>query len=363
MELGQGALEGMELNSDFWRGKRVFLTGHTGFKGAWLSLWLSELGAQVTGYSIGVPTEPSFFAVARVAQRVRDTRGDVRDCDGLRSAVQAAMPEIVIHMAAQSLVRQSYASPVETYATNVMGTVHVLEAARELPSVRALLVVTSDKCYENREVSRGYRETDPMGGRDPYSSSKGCQEIVTSAYRASFFHATAGTTAVASARAGNVIGGGDWAADRLVPDAMRAFAKGEPLEVRSPASVRPWQHVLEPLSGYLLLTERLFKQGQRWAAGWNFGPLDEDARPVEVVVKRLVQGWGNGARWTTAGGQHPHEAGLLMLDCTKARTELGWTPRWRLDRALDAVIDWYRAWSRRADMQSFSLRQIEDYGG
>ena len=326
-----------------------------------MSLWLSDSGAEVTGYSVDVPTTPSFFEVAGVAGRVRDIRGDIRNANDILAAMHLAVPVIVIHMAAQSLVRESYASPVATYATNVMGTVHLLEAVRQTPSIRAVVVVTSDKCYENREWSRGYRESDPMGGRDPYSSSKGCQEIVTSALRASFFGLANGGAAVASARAGNVIGGGDWAADRLVPDAMRAFSEGKPLEIRNPGAIRPWQHVLEPLSGYLMLAERLYSEGSRWAEGWNFGPLDEDARPVEFVVETLTRRWGDGARWIATPGKHPHEAGLLQLDCTKARTELGWEPKWRLERALDAVIDWHRAFSRGVEMQSFSLQQIEDY--
>jgi CDP-glucose 4,6-dehydratase len=363
VDLGQGALEGLELNSEFWRGKRVFLTGHTGFKGSWLCLWLSEMGAEVTGYSIDVPTDPSLFELARVAERVGDIRGDIRSPDELGKAMREARPELIIHMAAQSLVRHSYDSPVETYATNVMGTVNLLEAIRQISSIRAVLVVTSDKCYENREWSRAFRETDPLGGRDPYSSSKACQEIITSAYRAAFFGPSAGNVAVASARAGNVIGGGDWAADRLIPDAVRAFTLRRPLEVRNPKAVRPWQHVLEPLSGYLSLAERLFSEGQRWAEGWNFGPLDEDAKPVEAVVEHLVMRWGDGARWIAASGSHPHEAGLLTLDCTKSRNELGWKPKWRLDRTLDAVVDWHRAFSRGTDMQSFCVQQIKEYGG
>lgn len=324
-------------------------------------MWLSESGAEVTGYSIDVPTTPSFFEVAKVADRVRDIRGDIRNANDILAAMHLAAPEIVIHMAAQSLVRESYASPVATYATNVMGTVHLLEAVRQTPSVRVVVVVTSDKCYENHEWSRGYRESDPMGGRDPYSSSKGCQEIVTAALRASFFGPANGGAAVASARAGNVIGGGDWAADRLVPDAMRAFSQGKTLEIRNPGAIRPWQHVLEPLSGYLLLAERLYSEGSRWAEGWNFGPLDEDARSVEYVVENLTRRWGDGARWIAPPEKHPHEAELLELDCTKSRTELGWEPKWRLERALDAVIAWHRAFSRGADMQSFSLQQIKDF--
>jgi len=348
------------LTSTFWKGKRVFLTGHTGFKGGWLALWLSELGAEVTGFALDVPTQPSFFETARLSTRMRDLRGDVRHFPEVKAAMAAGQPEVVIHMAAQSLVRRSYAFPVETYSTNVMGTVHVLQAAREITSIRSILVVTSDKCYENREWSRGYRETDPLGGRDPYSSSKGCQEIVTSAFRASFFNGQ-NVAALASARAGNVIGGGDWAEDRLVPDAIRAFEAGKVLEIRNPDAVRPWQHVLDPLAGYMMLAEKLFDGEREFASSWNFGPLNADAQTVRSVADLLVQLWGDGVSWTASNGAHVHEAGLLMLDCTKANKQLQWMPKWSLARALQAVVDWHRAFGKGEDMQSFSLRQIADY--
>ena len=348
----------MVAQGDFWRGKRVFLTGHTGFKGSWLALCLRRLGADVTGYALAPPTSPSLYEMAAVAAGLRDVRGDVRDLDSLQRALQAAAPEIVIHMAAQSLVRASYADPVETYATNVMGTVNLLEAVRRAGSVRAALIVTSDKCYENREWVWGYRENDPMGGFDPYSNSKGCAELVTAAYRSSYFGAG---TAVASARAGNVIGGGDWAQDRLVPDAIRAFAAGKPVEIRNPAAIRPWQHVLEPLAGYLLLAQRLCARGQEAASGWNFGPSEQEARPVAEVVDQLARLWGDGARWQLAAGAHPHEAHHLKLDCSKARAHLGWRPRSSLDEGLAWTADWYRAWHAGADLARITEAQIERY--
>jgi len=348
----------------FWRGKRVFVTGHTGFKGAWLSLWLHKLGARLSGYSLPPATQPSLFEAAKVESLVVTTYDDIRDLEHLSVALRRAEPEIVLHLAAQALVRRSYADPVETYATNVMGTVHLLEAVRACPSVRATIVVTSDKCYENKEWDWGYRENEPMGGHDPYSNSKGCTELVVSAYRASFF----GTETfaqhrmgLASARAGNVIGGGDWAEDRLVPDFIRAIVAGEALRVRSPKAARPWQHVLEPLSGYMVLAQRLCEDGPRYAESWNFGPDDRDAKPVEWLTETLVALWGDGARWTLDGGEHPHEAHYLKLDISKARSQLGWQPRWTLSEALARVVAWHRAHLDGADVRQVAHDQIAAY--
>jgi CDP-glucose 4,6-dehydratase len=351
----------MNANVDpaFWRGKRVFLTGHTGFKGGWLSLWLQHLGAQVHGYALAPEGPHALFVVARVAEGMGSTIGDIRDLSALKAAVHAFRPDIVIHMAAQPLVRLSYAQPVETYAINVMGTVHLLEAVRESPSVRAVVNVTTDKCYENREWAWGYREDEPMGGHDPYSNSKGCAELVSSAYRRSFF--AHGGPALATARAGNVIGGGDWATDRLVPDILRAFEKDKPVVIRNPHSTRPWQHVLEPLAGYLVLAQRLWNDGAAFASGWNLGPRDEDARPVQWIVERLVGLWGDSARWQLDGGDHPHEAHFLKLDISKARAHLGWQPRWRLSEALDHIVTWHRAWLAGDDVRALCLRQIDQY--
>jgi CDP-glucose 4,6-dehydratase len=352
------------MNRDFWRGKRVFLTGHTGFKGAWLSLWLQSLGAELTGFSLKPATDPSLFDVARVGDGMRSQMGDIRDLDVLCSAMQAARPEIVIHMAAQSLVRRSYTNPVETYATNVMGTVHVLEAVRKTAGVRVVVNVTSDKCYENRERTPGYREDEPMGGHDPYSNSKGCAELVTSAYRRSFF--SAGSidqrgVALASARAGNVIGGGDWAEDRLVPDLMRAFMSKRVVVIRNPSAVRPWQHVLEPLRGYLLLAERLWADAPAYADGWNFGPNDEDAMEVGAIVGRVTALWGDSATWQRDTAAHPHEARTLRLDCSKARTRLGWAPVLSLPTALEWIVAWYRCYQAGNDMKQYSLAQLSEY--
>jgi CDP-glucose 4,6-dehydratase len=357
------------IDGNFWHGKRVFVTGHTGFKGSWLSLWLHSLGAEVHGYALEPPTDPSLFDLAGVGELVHSTIADVRDLGALQAAMAAARPEIVIHMAAQPLVRDSYRIPVETYAVNVMGTVNLLDAVRGCPTVRAVVNVTTDKCYENREWAWGYRENEPMGGYDPYSSSKGCSELVTAAYRSSFFNAQQcnGSTpqhgaAVASARAGNVIGGGDWAADRLIPDCIRAILAGAPVAIRNPHAIRPWQHVLEPLSGYLLLAQRLCEQGPRYASGWNFGPADDDARPVGWIVERLCTAWGDGASFQLDGGEHPHEAHYLKLDCSKARAELGWRPRWSLEKALDLIVDWTRAYRDGNGLREVCLRQIEEYG-
>jgi len=349
------------VRPEFWRGKRVLLTGHTGFKGSWLSLWLQSMGAELQGLALDPPTTPSLFTEAQVAKGMSSQIGDIRDLETVRACMMAFQPEIVIHMAAQPLVRLSYHEPVATYATNVMGTVHVLEAARQTASVRAIVNVTTDKCYENREWVWGYREDEPMGGFDPYSNSKGCAELVTSSYRRSFFQQ--GQIALASARAGNVIGGGDWAADRLVPDILRAFERGEPVVIRNPHSTRPWQHVLEPLSGYLALAERLYTEGQSWAEGWNFGPQDDDARPVQWIVEHLVASWGRGASWRLDGGDHPHEAGYLKLDISKVKARMGWRPRWDLGTALEKITVWHQAWLAKDDVRALCLQQIQHYAG
>ncbi len=351
--------QAMQTRPEFWRGKRVLMTGHTGFKGGWLSLWLQSMGAELRGIALPPPTHPALFNVARVAEGMDHREADIRDFASVQRLVKEFQPEIVIHMAAQPLVRLSYQQPVDTYATNVMGTVHVLEAARHAGSVRAIVNITTDKCYENREWVWGYREDEPMGGHDPYSSSKGCAELVSSAYRRSFMK-NAGI-AMATARAGNVIGGGDWAADRLVPDILRALERCEPVLVRNPNAIRPWQHVLEPLSGYLLLAERLFEHGQADAESWNFGPLDEDAKPVRWIVERLCSSWGDGAQWTQQPGDHPHEANFLKLDISKARQRLRWMPRWSLDTALTRITEWHQAWLSGQDMRAFCLHQIIQY--
>ena len=348
----------------FWKGKRVFLTGHTGFKGSWLSIWLHLLGAELTGYALEPPTDPSLFDLARVSEHMTSVIADVRDLERLKTELAAAAPEIVIHMAAQPLVRDSYKIPVETYAINVMGTVHLLEAVRACPSVRAVVNVTTDKVYENREWVWGYRETEPFGGYDPYSNSKGCSELVTAAYRSSYFNPAEYAqhrVALASARAGNVIGGGDWAADRLIPDILRAILAEEPVRIRNPLAIRPWQHVLEPLSGYLMLAQHLYTDGAPFAEGWNFGPTDEDARPVEWIVQRMCRQWGEDARYEVDCGEHPHEAHYLKLDCSKAKSVLGWQPRWALERSLDSIIDWTHAFRRKDDLRQLCLQQIESY--
>lgn len=364
MAIRQGAMEDLGMTGSFWRAKKVFLTGHTGFKGSWLSLWLQQLGAEVTGYALQPPTNPSLFEVAGVATGMTSIIGDIRDGVALGRAMRDAAPDIVIHMAAQPLVRYSYANPVETYSTNVMGTVHLLEAVRQTPSVRAVVNVTSDKCYDNKEWVWGYRENEAMGGFDPYSNSKGCAELVTGAYRNSFFSPAKYAehrVALASARAGNVIGGGDWAEDRLIPDILRAIAENRSVVIRSPHAIRPWQHVLEPLSGYLSLAQKLYEQGVSHAEGWNFGPNDEDAKPVQWIVERLTQQWGEGASWRLDEGEHPHEAHYLKLDCSKAKMRLDWQPRWELAHTLGMIVAWQRAWLAQEDMRRHTLQQIEQY--
>ena len=349
------------MNSAFWQNKRVFLTGHTGFKGSWLSLWLQHLGAELVGYALESPSSPSMFEVAAVGEGMTSLYGDICDLEALSSSLRQFQPEIVIHMAAQSLVRLSYREPVKTYATNVMGSVNLLEAVRNCPSVRAVVMVTSDKCYENREWPWGYRENEAMGGYDPYSNSKGCSELVTAAYRQSFFEPGSHSASVASGRAGNVIGGGDWALDRLIPDMVRATENGQPVNVRNPEAVRPWQHVLEPLSGYLTLAEQLYENGSALSGGWNFGPREDDARTVRWIAERFTTLWGQGASWVQDTGSHPHEAHYLKLDCSKARADLGWVPRWSLDHTLATIVDWHRAYKQGANMRRLTIEQIDSY--
>ncbi len=346
----------------FWVNKKVFLTGHTGFKGSWLTLWLASMGAKVTGYALAPNTSPSLFGVLNIDALVEGSQiSDIRDLTCLQKAMLEAKPDVVIHMAAQPLVRYSYVNPVETYATNVMGTVNVLEAIRAVDTVRATVVVTTDKCYENREWAWGYRENESMGGYDPYSSSKGCAELVTSAYRQSYFSSPNSVNKVASARSGNVIGGGDWSADRLIPDAIKAFEVNRPLLIRNPMSTRPWQHVLEPLSGYLMLAQALYQQGIAFTSGWNFGPSDHDNRSVREVVDLLIAEWGGSAQWEKVGSEQPHEANLLKLDCSKARTQLGWTPRWNLETAIQKIVQWQKSYQAKQNMQEISLAQINHY--
>jgi CDP-glucose 4,6-dehydratase len=343
----------------FWAGKKVFVTGHTGFKGSWLALWLTALGARVSGYALEPSSSPSLWALAEAKSGIASTIADIRDLGALQQAIGAFQPQIVFHLAAQSLVRPSYDDPVGTYATNVMGTVHLLEAVRKTGGVRAVVNVTSDKCYENLESGQAYRESDPMGGRDPYSSSKGCAELVTAAYRASF----PGGSAIASARAGNVIGGGDWAQDRIVPDTVRAALSGKAVQVRNPRAVRPWQHVLEPLAGYLRLAEQLHDTPAMFAEGWNFGPDEKDAVPVETVVSTITRLWGPQASWAADKGAHPHEAHFLKLDSSKARSRLGWKPRLGLQMALEWTVGWYKTQAQGADARQLTLAQIERYMG
>ena len=348
------------LVSPQWRGRRVLVTGDTGFKGSWLSLWLHAMGGRITGFALPPPTEPSLFETARIGKLIHHVEGDVRDPIALREAFAACEPELVFHLAAQPLVRLSYEEPAETYATNVMGTVNVLEAARHTPSVKAIVCVTSDKCYENREWVWPYRESDPMGGHDPYSSSKGCAELAVSAWRRSFFHAEG--PLLATGRAGNVIGGGDWAADRLVPDLVRAFEAGVAPLIRSPGSVRPWQHVLEALRGYIMLAERLLAGEREFADGWNFGPSDEDARPVSWIVSRMRAAWGGEAKGAGVDSHAGvHEAGLLRLDSSKARSALGWRPSLGLEDALDWIAEWHKCVNAGADPREVTLGQIEEY--
>jgi CDP-glucose 4,6-dehydratase len=352
------------MNPAFWQGKRVLLTGHTGFKGSWLSLWLQSLGAKVVGYALAPPTNPSLFEMADVAQGMASIIGDIRDMAALQAVFAEHQPEIVIHMAAQPLVRYSYQNPVETYSTNVMGTVHLLEAVRHTPSVKAVVNITTDKCYENKEWVWGYRENEPMGGFDPYSNSKGCAELVSAAYRSSFFNANNYAqhgVATATVRAGNVIGGGDWAQDRLIPDILAAFEQGRKVDIRNPHAIRPWQHVMEPLRGYLTLAEQMFAHGPSFGEAWNFGPNDEDAKPVGWIVEQMASLWGADAQWQVDSGEHPHEAHYLKLDISKARSRLDWHPALRLKDALALIIDWSKQRQNGANMRQLTLAQLQAY--
>jgi CDP-glucose 4,6-dehydratase len=355
----QSAVEILAVNLHFWKDKRVLVTGHTGFKGGWLSLWLTELGAQVHGYARPPNTTPNFFDECTLRTRLASSiLADIRDADALSIALQSAKPEIVFHLAAQPLVRYSYAQPVETYAVNVMGTVNLLEAVRNTPSVRAVVNVTTDKCYENHERDLPYAEMEAMGGHDPYSSSKGCSELVTAAYRRSFL--TQNNIHVATARAGNVIGGGDWAADRLIPDFLRALGQQQSLVIRSPHATRPWQHVLEPVSGYMVLAEKLFTHGNQFAQAWNFGPQLQDSKSVQWIVEHLCSHIP-GSQWSLDRLPQPHEANLLTLDNTKARQQLGWQPRWGIADALQQTIQWHNAWRAGENLQTVTLAQIGKY--
>lgn len=352
------------MDPSFWKNKKVLITGHTGFKGSWLSLWLQCMSAEIVGYSLPAPTKPSLFEIAHVAGGMTSCIGDVRNLGQIQTVISSHQPEIVFHMAAQSLVRYSYDNPVETYETNVMGSVNLLEAVRRVGRIKVVVNVTSDKCYENREWAWGYRENEPMGGYDPYSNSKGCVELITSAFRNSFFNPAEFDrhgVALASARAGNVIGGGDWANDRLIPDIMRSIMQKQPAIIRNPQAIRPWQHVLEPLSGYLSLAEKLWAEGPNYAEAWNFGPNDEDAKPVAWIADRLSNLWGENAIWTLAEGNSPYEAHYLKLDSSKARARIGWMPRWDLETALQSISDWYRSYTNKEEMRERTISQIRAY--
>jgi len=352
------------VNKGFWRGKRVLLTGHTGFKGSWLSLWLQQLGAEVIGISLDPPTEPNLYSKANVASGMQSLHEDIRNGEAVRKLFQQLKPEIVFHLAAQPLVRYSYREPVETYETNVMGTLHVLEGIRSIDTVRTAVMITTDKCYKNREWVWGYRENEPMGGHDPYSSSKGAAELLIASYRDSYYPADRydqHKTAIASVRAGNVIGGGDWAEDRLIPDIIRAFQAGKRVKIRNPYAIRPWQHVLEPLVGYMQLAELLTNSGTEYAEAWNFGPNEDDARPVKWIVEQLAKQWGNNANWTIDGSDHPHEANYLKLDCTKSHTELIWKPKWNLNQALQKIVEWHKFEFDVDSCKEICLAQINEY--
>jgi len=354
-----GQIKGL-VNPEFWNGKRVFLTGHTGFKGSWLSLWLQQMGAVVKGFALEPNTSPNLYELAGVARNMESEIGDITNLSLIKDSMISFNPDILIHMAAQPLVRLSYDEPVLTYATNIMGTVNVLEAARTCGNLKAILSVTTDKCYENKEWAWGYRENEPMGGHDPYSSSKGCAELITSAYRNSFFNSV-NSAAIASARAGNVIGGGDWSEDRLIPDILKSFEKKSPVVIRNPMATRPWQHVLEPLSGYLVLAEHLFNEGKSFAEAWNFGPKDEDCKPVSWILDKMVANWNDHASWELDKNNNPHEAGYLKLDCSKAAAKLNWKPKWDLDFTLGKIINWHQSFLNGSNIHDECLKEIAEY--
>jgi len=352
------------IDKSFWRNKKIFITGHTGFKGSWLCLILHSLGAKITGYALPPPTDPNLFTLSKISELVHSVVADIRDFDSLKKAIISAQPDIIFHMAAQSLVRESYKIPVETYSVNVMGTVNLFEAIRNTEGIKAVINVTTDKCYENREWLWGYRENEPLGGYDPYASSKACSELITAAYKSSFFNPRdyhSHGVGIASVRAGNAIGGGDWATDRLFPDCVRALLSREEILMRNPQSIRPWQHVLEPLSGYLLLAQNLYEKGPKYSEAWNFGPDDSDAKPVEWIVKKICEKWGRGASYEIDKGIHPHEAHYLKLDCSKAKALLGWYPKWNLDQAIDMVLEWTKTYAENQDVRAICLKQIRDY--
>tara|TARA_S200000501_G_scaffold85996_1_gene78782 strand:+ start:12254 stop:13330 length:1077 start_codon:yes stop_codon:yes gene_type:complete len=349
----------MVINRDFWKGRKVLITGHTGFKGSWLSLWLNSMGANVHGIGLSPTSKHSIFKYARIASLVNSNICDIRDLNKVKQLLNDLNPEIIFHMAAQPLVRYSYLNPIETYETNILGTVNILEASRNCKSLKAIVNITSDKCYENLEIDKGYKEDEPMGGHDPYSSSKACAELVSAAYRLSFLENDG--IAMATARAGNVIGGGDWAQDRLIPDVIHAFEISENVQIRNPDAIRPWQHVLEPLSGYITLAEKLYLEGNKYAEGWNFGPNHDDAKSVSWIVDYLCKNWGQGTKWTKQPGEHPHEAQHLKLDISKAKKLLKWNPSWSITEALSNVIDWHKAFLKNEDMQLKTLEQINKY--
>lgn len=352
------------MDAAFWKDKRVLITGHTGFKGSWLSLWLQGKGTRVIGYALPPPTTPSFFEIGEIASSMVSVEGDVRDLPHLIEVIENHEPELLIHMAAQSLVRYSYRHPLETYETNVMGTINVLEAIRQTQTVRAALIITSDKCYKNDERALGYRESDAMGGHDPYSSSKGCAELVTAAYCNSFLskkESSEPAISIASARAGNVIGGGDWSADRLIPDIVRAVINNKTLVIRNPNAIRPWQHVLEPLNGYLVLIENLWTQGSQFEGGWNFGPIDDDCKPVDWILKTLNHLWEGGIQWELDTAENPPEASFLKVDSSKARNLLGWSTKLSVDKALAWAVEWYQGYQNQKNMRQLSEEQIQRY--